>query len=155
MSAIDPLFHLTGVDVSTLTPQEKFLLELELFSRICEELKEIFRERHRSYFNLMKFSIEKEDHMLESQYIQFIINDILSTGEYNLKGIACYTNTFEDVVMESMAGINKSPSAMFLRKLIDLHRSVRRDLYDLVMKRIVEKISRDDGGSNKEKGCRF
>ena len=145
MPAVDPLFHLIGIDASMLTHQEKFLVELELFSRICEELKEIFREQHRNYFNLMKFTIEKENNMLESRHVQFIINDILSTGEYNLKGIAYYTNTFEDVVMESMTGLNACPSAIFLRKLIDLHRSVRRDLYDMMMKRIIAKFLSEQG----------
>lgn len=139
MSAIEPLRKMMEIDQS-LTHQENLLLELELFSRICEELKELFREKYKNYFYLMNLTIEKENHMLESSLIQFIINDILATGEYTLKGIARYTGSFEDVVVESMTGVNKYPSAIFLRKLIDLHRSVRRDVYDLIMKKVLEKV---------------
>lgn len=140
MPAIEPLHQMISVNRLMLTHQENALLELELFSRICEELKEIFRKQHRDYFRLMNFAIEQENHMFESSIIQFIINDILSTGEYNLKGIACYTGSFEDVVVESLTGVNKCPSAVFLRKLIDLHRSVRRDVYNLIMKKIITKV---------------
>src|SRR5258706_15604165 len=98
MSAIEPLCRLMKINSSVLSYEENFLLELELFARICEELKEIFREQYRDYFRLMKFTLEKENHMIETRFIQLIIKDILSTNEYNLKGIAYYTDTFEDVV---------------------------------------------------------
>ncbi len=90
--------------------------------------------------------------MLESSIIQFIINDILSTGEYSLKGIACYTGSFEDVIVELLTGVNKYPSAFFLRKLIDLHRSTRRDIYDLIMKRIIAKVRIEIDGEEKSDG---
>ena len=85
MSAIEPLCHLMGMTTSMFTREENVLLELELFSRVCEELKEIFKDQHRNFFCLMKFSSEKGEHMLETRFIQLIINDILSTEEYNLK----------------------------------------------------------------------
>lgn len=136
MSAVEPLWRLIGVNISNLTKEENILLEVELFIRICDELKESFREQQRNYFHLMKFTIEKENIMLEAKLVQLIINDILSTNEYSLQGIACYTDTFEDVIEEVMTGRNTNPSAVFLRRLIDLHRSVRRDLYHLIMKKI-------------------
>lgn len=137
MSAMEPLCRLIGAKTSMLTKEENILLEAELFTRICEELKEIFREQHRDYFRLMKFTIEKEKAMLEAKFVRLIIKDILSTDEYNLKGIAYYTDTYEDVVEEVVTGRNTSPSATFLQRLIDLHRSVRRDLYDIIIKKIL------------------
>jgi hypothetical protein len=35
-------------------------------------------------------------------------------------------------------GRNVRPSAIFLRKLIDLHRSVRRELYQKIIKKVTE-----------------
>ena len=93
MSAMEPLCLLTGTNPSHLTKEENLLLEAELFARICDELKEIFREQYRDYFHLMKFTIEKENAMLEAVFVQLIIQDILSTEEYNSTGIAHYTNT--------------------------------------------------------------
>lgn len=137
MSAMEPLCNLLRVNTSMLSKEENILLEAELFSRIYEELMEIFREQHWDNFRLMKFTIEKEGIMFEAKFVRLIINDILSTGEYNLTGIAYYTGTCEDVVGEVMTGRNTSPSATFFRRLIDLHRSVRRDLYDIIIKKVL------------------
>jgi len=139
MSAIEPLCHLIGVDPNTLTKEENILLEIELFTRICEELMEVFREQNREYFRLMKFTIEKENKMLESKFIRSIIQDILSTQEYNLEGIAHYTDSHEDVIQEVYTGQNQSPSATLLRKIVELHRVVRYDLYMQITKKIISK----------------
>ncbi len=138
MSAIEPLCRLIGVVPGQLTLEQSFLLEADLFTRICEELKEIFRKRHRDYFRLMKFTNEMGNMMLETKFVRLIIQDILATGEYNLGGIAHYTDTHEEVIEEVMIGRNVSPSAIFLRKLIDLHRSVRREVYEEIVKKVTE-----------------
>lgn len=141
MPAREPLYRLIGVTISKLSKEEIILLEAELFARICEELKETFRKQFRDYFYLMKYTIEKENRMLDSNFMCLIIKDILSTGEYDLKGIAYYTDTFEDVIEEVILGLNLSPSAKFFQKLIDLHRLVRRDLYSLIIKKIAKQYS--------------
>ena len=140
MTAIEPLCHLLKLDTSMLTYRENLLLEGELFALVCEELKEIFREQYRDYFRFIKLTREKENLMLESRFAEFIINDIVSTGQYTTKGIAYYTDTFEEVVVEIMTGLNTSPSAIFLRKLIELHHSVRRELYDFIIKKVMKKL---------------
>lgn len=136
MSAIEPLCHLAGINPNKLTKEESLLLEIELFARICEELKEAFKKQHKEYFRLMKLTTEKENTMLESKFVRLIIQDILSTGEYSLEGIAYYTNTHEDIIQETYIGKNTNPSAALLRKIIELHRTVRRDLYQTIMKKI-------------------
>ena len=47
-----------------------------------------------------------------------------------------YTDTHEDVIQEVIDGRNANPSAALLRKSIDIHRSVRRELYDSILKKI-------------------
>jgi hypothetical protein len=136
MSAIEPLCRLIGINPGKLTKEENLLLELEFFACIHEELMEFFREQHREYFRLMKFTEEKENTMIETKLAHLIIQDILSTGEYTLEGIAHYTNTHEDVIQEVYTGLNLNPSATLLRKIIDLHRTVRRDLYCEITKKI-------------------
>lgn len=125
-----------GVSTNKLTKVELFLLEAELFTHICDKLKEIFRKTHKNYFLLMRFTIEMENNMLEANFIRFVIEDILSTEEYTLKGIAYYTDTHEDVIQEVAAGRNTSPPAKLLRRIIDLHRSVKRELYQEIIKKI-------------------
>jgi hypothetical protein len=136
MSAMEPLCRLIGVTSSMLNKEETILIEAELFIRICEELKKLFRERYRNYFRLMRFTLEKENIMLEAKFAQLIIKDILSTDDYDLRGIAHYTHSHEEVVEEVVTGRNTNPSAAFLRRLIDLHRLVRCDLYHVIIKKI-------------------
>ena len=65
-----------------------------------------------------------------------MINDILLSEEYTLPGIACYTQMPEDVVNDIATGLNTNPSVKFIRRIIELHRIVRRDLYAQIMKKI-------------------
>jgi hypothetical protein len=136
MAAIEPLCHLVGIDSKKLSKEEYILLEAEIFIRICDELKNSFKEKHKDYFRVMKFTIEKENSMLENNFVRLIANDILSTEEYNLNGIANYADTPEDVVQEVIDGRNIRPSANLLWRLISLHRSVRAELYDTIVKKI-------------------
>lgn len=137
MAAMELFCHLVGINPSKLSREEVVLLEAELFIHVCFELKEFFRNQYKSYFRLMKFTIEKENAMLDANFLCLIIQDILSTEEYNLQGVAFYTDTPEDVVQEVFDGRNQSPSAAFLHRCMSLHRSVRRDLYRSIMKKIV------------------
>ena len=73
--------------------------------------------------------------MLESNFTRLIINDILSTEDYNLQGISMYTNTHIDVIREIVAG-RTAPSISLFKRIIDLHWSVRRGLYDGIIKKI-------------------
>lgn len=136
MSAVEPLCHLIGINFSKFAKSEVLLLEAELFARVYEELQDIFRKQYVSYFRLMRFTMEKENTMLENNFICLIIKDILSTEEYTLEGVAHYTGTHEDVVHEVISGRNTTPSAVFFKKIIELHRLVRRDLYNSVIKKI-------------------
>lgn len=136
MAATELLYRLAGISPTRLSKEEVILLEAELLTRICEELKEIFRQKYKDYFRLMKFSVEKESKMLDGMFVRLIIKDILSTEEYSLKGIACYTDFPEDIIQDVIDGRNSHPSATLLRRSIDLHRSVRRDLYGSIIKKI-------------------
>ena len=73
---------------------------------------------------------------MENIFVRCVINDILSTGCYSLSGIAYYTNIPEEVIQDLAMGVNTSPSIVFLRNLLELHRSVRKELYEEVMKKI-------------------
>lgn len=136
MSATERLCKIIGVSPQKLSNEENILLEAELFARICEELKEIYKAQYRGYFRLMKCDAEAENAVMEEKFVRCVINDILSTEEYTLPGIACYTQTPEEVVYEVAMGLNTSPSATLLRKIIELHRSIRQDLYREIMKKM-------------------
>lgn len=139
MPAMVPLYSLMEIPPYILTKDEILILEAELFVCICEELRNYFKNQLSNYFCLMKFTTEKENTMLEINFINLIIKDILSSEEYTLEGIARYTDTHQDIVQDVITEINTSPSAKLLRRIIELHRSIRRDLYNEIMKKIVMK----------------
>ncbi len=136
MPATEPLCHLVGICPAKLTKEENLILEIELFTRICEELKDGFKAKYKNYFRIMKYNAEMENVMIEATFVRCVINDILSTEEYTLDGIAYYTQTPEEVVHELAMGWNTSPSAALLRKIVELHRSVRRELYNAMREKI-------------------
>ena len=80
--------------------------------------------------------------MLEKKFIRLIIMEILETADYNITGIALYTDTVREIIEEVFIGRNTNPPAIFLRKLIELHRSVRSDLYQSIIKKIMERFKK-------------
>jgi hypothetical protein len=137
MSAMESLCHLIGAAAIKFSQVERIILEAELFSQICAELKENYRKQYRDYFRLMKFTIKMETEMLEANFTRLVIKDILQTREYTVEGLAQYTGIHEDVIHEVMCGRNTNPSAVLLQRAIDLHRTVRRDLYQAIIQKIV------------------
>lgn len=141
MAAMEPLCHLLGVNSKKLSKEENSLLEAELFIHVCNTLKEIFRKSYKDFFRLMKFTVNMEDIMLERNFIRLILSDILSTEEYTLQGIAQYTDIHEDIIQELASGLNTKPLAICLRKIVELHRSVRRELYQEIGKKVAAEFS--------------
>jgi hypothetical protein len=140
MSTVQPLCLVLGIDLHQFSKEELLFLEAELLVRICGELKEIIREQNKDYFKIMKFNLEKENTMLEIKFIRCILNDILSTEEYTLLGVALYINTPEDVVYELASGCNANPTFLLSRKIIELHRTVRPNLYRVIANKIRQEL---------------
>ena len=134
MSSMEPLCLLAGIDPKKLSKEKKLLLEAEFFARIYQKLEENFRKQYKHYFNLFRFTLHKENVTVEENFARSFIQSMLSSGGYTLQGIARYTNTPEDVLLEIIAGRNPYPSAVFLRKLIELDRTERRDFYHTIVK---------------------
>lgn len=115
MPAMEPFSNLFGINKKKLSKEESSLLEAELFIRICNELKEFFKQQYKNFFYLMKLNMDKENLMLEGNFILLLIQDILASGEYTLQGIARYTDIPEDVVYDLATGLNTKPLAIFFR----------------------------------------
>lgn len=136
MSATELLCHTIGINHRKFSRQENLILEAELFVRLYDELKNFFKSQYKDYFHLMKFNTEMEEAMLEVNFIRCVINDILATEEYSLSGIANYTQMPEDAIYDVAIGKNLNPSLILSRKIIELHRTIRRDLYHGIIKKI-------------------
>lgn len=123
-----------------LDKEELLLIKANFHLRICKELKEHQKNKQSNYLKLMKLSLEMENKMLEDNMLRNILLDILSTEEYDAKGIAYYTHTHEDIVQEVISGQNTRPSAIFFHKVLELHQSVRKEIYDMILKKILKSI---------------
>ena len=140
MPAIQELCTLYGTNLKTFSREEKIIIELILFNHIINEIIEIQKKYYKNFYNLLKMTKEKENIMLESNFVHCLINDILSTEEYTLNGIAFYTGIPEDVIEELITGINTSPSLLVTRKIIELHRITRPSLYKNLLDKFIHTI---------------
>lgn len=120
-----------------LSNEELIVLEAECLSWLYEEMLAYFQASAIAYAQLLKSSTEKENTMLENNFLRCIVNDILKSNEYTLNGIAYYTDSSKDVIEEILLGINQNPSLTLAKKLIDLHRSIRPDLYKAILAKAV------------------
>jgi hypothetical protein len=141
MPAIELLGDFIGIHSQGLSKKENFLLEAEFFIQMYEALKDFFKPQYQNYFRVMKFTNEIENKMLELDLFPHVINDLLKSEDYSLEGIAYYTQTSDEVISDIVSGINTAPSFPLTRKIIDLHRSVRPDLYREIMRKIVSNIN--------------
>lgn len=139
MAAIEVFCRLFGISSNVFSRKEMRILEADLSVRVYEEVKEIFRKQYKDYFRLLKFNIDKENLMLEENFLRLMIEEIVLTGEYTLEGIAQYTNTHIDILYEVITGRNTNPSNKLYRKLAELHRLVKQEIYQEIVKKITEK----------------
>lgn len=139
MSAYKPLCELAGVTACQFSREENLLIEMNLFTYFCSELIDKFRVKYDNYFQILKLDKKKESAFMETGFVCYVIQDILSSNEYSLSGIARYANLPEDVIHDILTGTNSNPSASVLRKIIELHRSVRPILYNSIMAKLFEK----------------
>lgn len=136
MSATELLCRTIDVDPQKLSKEENLILEAELFTFLCSQFKTLFKCQLKNYFRFIKLSVEMEEAVIDEVFIRCIINDILSSEAYTLSGIAFYTQIPEDTLYEVAIGQNTNPSLFLSRKIIELHRSVRPELYREVLKKI-------------------
>ena len=134
----DPLYKLIKIPVLNMSKRENQLLEIILLTNLLKGLKEFFENTQKQEYWFIRDISKKEGNMFEDDFIVLVIKDILATGEYTLEGIAYYTNTHLDVIQELILKCSINPSLKFLRKLIELHRSVRTDLYEAIMKKFIQ-----------------
>lgn len=126
MATIEYLCCLSGFDPRMLSKEENWLLEAALLGCICDELALIFEEHN-------KF---KENNMMHNNVINRILLDLLRSKDYTIEGVAAYSNVPEEVIYDIAIGNNSNPSLDVSRKIIELHKSARVDLYQKVMQKI-------------------
>lgn len=136
MAAVEPLCNVIDINSKLLSREENLIVEAELFIRVCDELRDLFKVFNKEYLRLLKLDYERENMMIEADFLRHVVQDILMSKEYSVEGIAYYTQIPEEVITDLMLGKNAEPSLPLSRKIIDLHRSVRPNLYREIMKKV-------------------
>lgn len=103
----------------------KHLLEVLLIDALCAELDNIFQG---------EFCM-----MTDRSVINYILLDLIKSEDYTIDGIATYTHIPQEVIYDIAIGNNTNPTLDVSRKIIELHKGVRADLYHRVMEKITEK----------------
>jgi hypothetical protein len=140
MPAMELLYSLFDIDSKKISKAEALILEADLFTRLCKELMNFFEVQYKEFLQFLKFDFNTEEKMLNANFIRCMINDILSTEEYSLNGIANYTQMPADILFDLASGQNSDPSLILSRRILELHRSVRPDLYRGIIKKIKKDI---------------
>ena len=133
---MEMLYQIFNITPPRLSKDEILILEAELFYHTLNELKNVFRDQFKNYFRLMKYNIEMENAMIHANFLRCLVQDILASEEYSLEGIARYTRMPEDIIYDVAIGKNPNPSADLTHKIIELHRTIRPELYKNILNKI-------------------
>jgi hypothetical protein len=121
---------------------ERKILKAFLIASLYKVLGELFKDQ-------MKFKDENfsmECHIMDSKIIQFLLHEIVETGEYTLEGIAYYTHIPFDVIYEAACGINNQFSATPWAKVVDLYMQVKPDTTKILIEKLLEIINKNTTG---------
>lgn len=140
---MENLCRIVGINPNRLSKSENILMEMEIFYRVCHELKTHYNFDYFRYFQLIKNYEHMEEAMIDDNFVKCIVNDLLE--EYSLQGIAAYTDIPEEVIYELATGQNTNPSLKCIRKIIELHRSTRPSLYQTIVRKIVQEHQGESG----------
>lgn len=136
MPAVESLSQLIGINTNKLNKNETQLLEADIFFRVCSEVMSYLQMCYQDDFQLTPGDTIKEKEEMDMQFLRCLIKDLIKTKQYTLSGIAAYTQIPEDMIGEYLSGNKFSPALFFLRRLIDIHRTVRPEVYQEVLKKV-------------------
>lgn len=135
MAALEPLYHLLDTPKNGISKHEIRLTEVMLFLTLTPAIHQAIKHSRRQEA-LTDTLIDKESTMIENNFVRNLIEDILSTEEYSLEGMAYHLNVPEDALSDILIGYNQSPSLALARRIMELHKCVRRELYQHLVKKI-------------------
>ena len=138
MPQAEYLCQVIGFSQRDFSTYENTILEADLFCLVCNELIKYFSAKYQTNDLLPHINQKEYKNMIEANFIHCVVNDILSTEAYNLSGIALYTQTPEDVIFDLAIGQYINPSFTLSRKIIELHKTIRPNLYKSILRKIIK-----------------
>lgn len=142
MATMEYLCCMAGIDPRKLSVEENLLLEVVLICGLCDELVQVYQIKMPD--NIKKNYQEKENMMMHNNVINLIVQDLIKSNDYTITGVAAYSNVPEEVIYDIAIGNNNNPSLEVSRKIIELHKSARAELYQKVMQKITSSYLTND-----------
>lgn len=136
MAALEPLYQLLAMPEKKMSKNEMLLTEVILFLQLESALNKTIQHTHRVHERFIEDHCDKEIMMQDTNFVKNMIEDILSTEEYSLEGIAYHLKIPEEILSDILVGYNQSPSLTLARQIMEVHKCVRRDLYHHLLKKI-------------------
>ncbi len=101
-------------------------------------LQKLFCELFQNKMQFIQNNNSMECYAVDSQIIQFLIQEIIETGEYTLEGIAFHTRIPFDVVYDAACGIGNQFSITPWAKIVDLYIQVKPEIALAFTARLLE-----------------
>lgn len=125
----DYLINLLGFKTKNTTKKEILILEIIIHFYIFQNLYNFFNEELKE--------IDMEGRMFDGEIIRRLANDLISSDDYSLAGLAKYTGYPEEVIYELIVGLNHNPTIGLANKIIELHVMSRREQYMAFLKEAI------------------
>lgn len=104
---------------------KRYFLKAFLLGALHQLLCELFNNKIDRY---QKNDSTMECYSMDNKIIQFLIHDIIETGEYTLEGIAYHTRIPFDVIFDAAYGNTNQLSITPWARIVDLYIQVRPDV---------------------------
>jgi hypothetical protein len=143
MATLEYLCQMAGVNPDRLSKEENFLLEATLLCSVCDELTAFYKSS--KIPRKIQYYQERDNMISHRNIINLILQDLIRSNDYTISGVATYSNVPEEVIYDIATGCNCNPTLEVSRKIIELHRNARTDLYQRVMQKITTSYSSEGG----------
>lgn len=84
-----------------------------------------------------------ECYTMDTKLIQYLIREILATGNYTLEGIALYTHIPFDVILDAATGRTQHLFVTSWMKIVELYTQVKPDVVRVLLEKILEMCEKD------------
>ncbi|OGT38635.1 MAG: hypothetical protein A3F12_05855 [Gammaproteobacteria bacterium RIFCSPHIGHO2_12_FULL_38_14] len=122
----------------SIKKQKRKILKVFLLGCFHQLLCELFQSKIQHQNNFLM-----ESYSMDSQIIQFLIQDIVETGEYTVEGIANYTRIPFDIIYDAACGINNQFSITPWARVVDLYIQVKPDISRFLIDKLLKIVNKD------------
>lgn len=123
--------------ISFIEKGERKLLRVFLLTNLQKLLIKLFHDliQHDLSQNV---NSTMEHYLMDSKIIQFLIRDIIKSGDYTLEGIAYHTRVPFDIIFDAACGNNNNLSITSWARIVDLYVQVKPEISKILVEQLLE-----------------